>query len=54
MEKLIAGKYKSYQKIGSGAFGEIFYGMINSYLGINIYTGEEVAIKKVFSYYFRK
>ena len=49
MEKLIAGKYKTYQKLGSGAFGEIFYGMINSYyLGIDVNTGEEVAIKMVF------
>ena len=26
MEQRIGGKYKLYQKLGSGAFGDIFYG----------------------------
>ena len=35
---LIAGKYRMGRKLGSGSFGEI-------YLGTNVVTGEEVAIK---------
>ncbi|GMH28517.1 hypothetical protein Nepgr_030360 [Nepenthes gracilis] len=38
MEHLIAGKFKLGRKIGSGSFGEL-------YLGVNLQTGEEVAIK---------
>lgn len=34
----IGGKWKICKKIGSGAFGEI-------YLGVNIKTNEEVALK---------
>jgi len=26
MERYIAGRYKLHQKLGSGAFGEIYYG----------------------------
>ncbi|CAN6238684.1 unnamed protein product [Urochloa humidicola] len=38
MEHVIAGKFKLGKKIGSGSFGEL-------YLGVNIQSGEEVAIK---------
>ncbi|XP_078173446.1 casein kinase 1-like isoform X1 [Carex rostrata] len=38
MEHVIGGKFKLGRKIGSGSFGEL-------YLGVNIQTGEEVAIK---------
>ncbi|KAI3915660.1 hypothetical protein MKX01_015485 [Papaver californicum] len=38
MESVIGGKFKLGRKIGSGSFGEL-------YLGVNIQTGEEVAIK---------
>ena len=38
MEPLVRDKYSLGQKIGSGSFGEI-------YLGVNIQTNEEVAIK---------
>ncbi|WOL19377.1 hypothetical protein Cni_G28175 [Canna indica] len=38
MEHLIGGKYKLGKKIGGGSFGEL-------YLGVNIQSGEEVAIK---------
>lgn len=36
----IAGKYKLTKKIGHGSFGDI-------YLGINVETSQEVAIKLV-------
>jgi len=42
MEIKVAGKFAIKKKIGSGAFGEI-------YIGYNIETGEEVAVKLVFS-----
>ncbi|CAN8324467.1 unnamed protein product [Cochlearia groenlandica] len=38
MEQVIGGKFKLGRKLGSGSFGEL-------YLGINIQTGEEVAVK---------
>lgn len=38
MDHIIGGKFKMGRKIGSGSFGEL-------YLGVNIQTGEEVAIK---------
>ncbi|CAH8869083.1 unnamed protein product [Trichobilharzia szidati] len=37
-EYIVAGKWSLLRKIGSGSFGSI-------YLGVNIFTGEEVAIK---------
>ncbi|KAL0912993.1 hypothetical protein M5K25_016422 [Dendrobium thyrsiflorum] len=38
MEQAIGGKFKLGRKIGSGSFGEL-------YLGVNIQSGEEVAVK---------
>ncbi|KAL5215970.1 hypothetical protein ABZP36_007371 [Zizania latifolia] len=38
MERVIGGKFKLGKKIGSGSFGEL-------YLGVNIQTSEEVAVK---------
>ncbi|KAG6582742.1 Casein kinase 1-like protein 11, partial [Cucurbita argyrosperma subsp. sororia] len=38
MERIIGGKFKLGRKIGSGSFGEL-------YLGTNVQTGEEVAVK---------
>ncbi|GAA0138554.1 non-receptor serine/threonine protein kinase [Lithospermum erythrorhizon] len=38
MDHIVGGKFKLGRKIGSGSFGEL-------YLGVNIQTGEEVAIK---------
>ncbi|KAJ8438150.1 hypothetical protein Cgig2_033029 [Carnegiea gigantea] len=38
MDRVIGGKFKVGRKIGSGSFGELF-------LGVNVQTGEEVAIK---------
>ncbi|KAG2287190.1 hypothetical protein Bca52824_046794 [Brassica carinata] len=38
MDHVIGGKFKLGRKLGSGSFGEL-------YLGINIQTGEEVAVK---------
>ncbi|KAG2260396.1 hypothetical protein Bca52824_079690 [Brassica carinata] len=38
MDLVIGGKFKLGRKIGSGSFGEL-------YLGVNVQTGEEVAVK---------
>ncbi|XP_010512404.1 PREDICTED: casein kinase 1-like protein 10 [Camelina sativa] len=38
MDHIIGGKFKLGRKIGSGSFGEL-------YIGINVQTGEEVALK---------
>ncbi|XP_022974496.1 casein kinase 1-like protein 10 [Cucurbita maxima] len=38
MEHIVGGKFKLGRKIGSGSFGEL-------YLGTNVQTGEEVAVK---------
>ncbi|KAH7691111.1 Non-specific serine/threonine protein kinase protein [Dioscorea alata] len=38
MDHVIGGKFKLGKKLGSGSFGELF-------LGVNIQTGEEVAVK---------
>ncbi|KAE8685044.1 Casein kinase I isoform epsilon [Hibiscus syriacus] len=38
MDHVIGGKFKLARKIGSGSFGEL-------YLGVNVQTGEEVAVK---------
>ncbi|XVE90006.1 hypothetical protein DITRI_Ditri20bG0041800 [Diplodiscus trichospermus] len=38
MDRIVGGKFKMGRKIGAGSFGELF-------LGVNIQTGEEVAIK---------
>jgi len=46
VELRVAGKYKLTKKVGSGAFGDIFQ-------GINIKTGEDVAIKLVRNYFQR-
>ncbi|XP_044485750.1 casein kinase 1-like protein 10 isoform X2 [Mangifera indica] len=39
MDQVIGGKFKLGRKIGSGSFGEL-------YLGINVQSGEEVAVKR--------
>ncbi|KAI3829771.1 hypothetical protein L1987_03899 [Smallanthus sonchifolius] len=38
MDHIVGGKFKLGRKIGSGSFGEL-------YLGVNVHSGEEVAIK---------
>jgi casein kinase 1 epsilon len=44
MDLVIGGKFKLGKKIGSGSFGEL-------YLGVNVQTGEEVAVKLVRIYH---
>jgi len=38
VDHIVGGKFKLGRKIGSGSFGEL-------YLGVNVQTGEEVAVK---------
>ena len=52
MDLRVGGKFKLIKKCGSGAFGEIYQGkssliLANSYLGSNVKTGDDVAIKLV-------
>ena len=47
MEHVIGGKFKLGRKIGSGSFGEL-------YLGVNVQSGEEVAVKLVFDLFFSR
>jgi len=49
MELRVGGKYALSRKLGSGAFGDVYLGMLHikliSLVGINIVTKEETAIK---------
>lgn len=53
MELRVGGKYRLSRKLGCGAFGDIYHGKIlspifaNTFIGTNIKTNEEVAIKLV-------
>jgi hypothetical protein len=53
MELRVGGKYRLSRKLGCGAFGDIYHGkpplalLTPRYLGTNIKTNEEVAIKLV-------
>ena len=49
MELRVGGKYKLARKIGSGAFGDIYQGILPpvTFAGQNLKTNEEVAIKLV-------
>jgi hypothetical protein len=54
MDLRVGGKYKLSKKVGSGAFGEIYSGIVisnksinESLIGVNMKTNEEVAIKLV-------
>lgn len=55
MELRVGGKYRLSRKLGCGAFGDIYHGkstLISSFsrfIGTNIKTNEEVAIKLVCS-----
>ena len=56
MELRVGGKYRLSRKLGCGAFGDIYHGKISlfssfldTFLGTNIKTNEEVAIKLVSS-----
>ncbi|RRT50308.1 hypothetical protein B296_00023202 [Ensete ventricosum] len=56
MERVIGGKFKLGKKIGCGSFGELHLGLLYSLFfstaefgsGVNIQSGEEVAIKLVY------
>ncbi|KAK4057817.1 serine/threonine protein kinase [Microbotryomycetes sp. JL221] len=45
MDLRVGGKYRIGKKIGSGSFGEYHAKSCDIYLGVNIISGEEVAIK---------
>ncbi|XP_009118682.2 casein kinase 1-like protein 9 isoform X1 [Brassica rapa] len=45
MDLVIGGKFKLGRKIGSGSFGELYLGFILLVAGVNVQTGEEVAVK---------
>jgi serine/threonine protein kinase len=53
MDLRVAGKYRLSKKLGSGAFGEVYLGNFNfymsinlsSFIGVNLTTNEETAIK---------
>lgn len=53
MELRVGGKYRLSRKLGCGAFGDIYHGIIICcllicfFIGTNIKTNEEVAIKLV-------
>jgi len=49
MELHVGGKFRISEKLGSGAFGEIYLGTLfhTTRLGTNMKTGEDVAIKLV-------
>ena len=54
MELRVGGKYRLGRKIGEGSFGDIYLGkspleilVLTLFLGVNIQTEEEVAIKLV-------
>lgn len=54
MELRVGGKYRLSRKLGCGAFGDIYHGKIvpeckGAFVGTNIKTNEEVAIKLVSS-----
>ena len=52
MELRVGGKYRLTKRIGSGAFCDIYHGMICTFMliwiGVDVKTNEEVAVKLVF------